>query len=109
MDEMAVQLETPLRSSMVHTKPIAHVVHVALPAGGGELPHAETPCFWPECKKPAATEFRAIHHGLLRLTVRTRAVKVEAFCAPATPGRDDIHCADGEIFDHVVVEAPPAR
>jgi hypothetical protein len=90
------------------TKPIAHVVHIVLPPGGGELPHADTPCFWPDCRKPATTEFRAIHHGLLRFTARTRALKVEAFCAPATPGRDDLHCADGEIFDHVIVEAPPA-
>jgi hypothetical protein len=89
------------------TKPIAHVVHVTAPLGGGTLPHADTPCFWPDCKVPATTEVRAIHHGFLRFSTRGRALKVEAFCTTATPGRDDIRCSGGEIFDHVMIEAPP--
>jgi hypothetical protein len=88
------------------TKPIAHVVHITAPPGGGELPHADTACFWPDCKLPATTEFRAIHHGFLRLSARARTIRVEAFCSAATPGRDDLRCSGGEIFDHVTIEAP---
>jgi hypothetical protein len=89
------------------SKPIGHVVHIVVPVGGGELTRADTPCGWPSCKPPATTAFRAIHHGLLRFTARPRGLKVEAFCSRSTPGRDDIHCADGEIFDHVMIEPPP--
>jgi hypothetical protein len=88
------------------TKPQAHVVHITVPPGGGELPHADTPCFWKDCKVPASTEFRAIHHGLLRFASLTRALRIEAFCGAGLAGHDDIHCAEGEIFDHVTIEVP---
>ncbi len=90
------------------TKPQAHVVHVSVGAAGGELAHADTPCSWKECKAPAFTAFRAIHHGFVRLGSRPGALKIEAFCGPATPGRDDVRCADGEILDHVTIAAEGA-
>jgi Calcineurin-like phosphoesterase len=87
------------------TKPQAHVVHVTAPAGGGELERADTPCGWPQCKAPSFTAFRAIHRGMLRITVQPRSMKIEAFCGPTTVGRDDVHCSEGDIFDHVTIDA----
>jgi hypothetical protein len=92
------------------TTPQAHVVHLATGVAGGELDHADTPCFWRDCKRPAFIAFRAIHHGFLRFSVQRSAFKVEAFCGASVPGRDDIHCAEGDIFDAVTFEAgaPPS-
>ncbi|HVX93947.1 MAG TPA: metallophosphoesterase family protein [Polyangia bacterium] len=89
------------------TKPIAHVVHVVTGPAAGELDHADTPCFWQDCTAPDFTARRAIHHAFLRVAVRPNAVKVDAFCGLTAPGRDDIHCAEGDIFDTVTIEAPP--
>lgn len=90
------------------TKPQAHVVHISAPPGGGDLLRADTPCGWKECKAPAFTAFRALHRGMLRFTSQPRALKVEAFCSTATPGRDDVRCVEGEILDSYVARAPEA-
>jgi hypothetical protein len=89
------------------TKPITHVVHIVTGPGGGELDHADTPCSWQDCTPPDFTARRAIRHAFLRVAVRPSSIKIEAFCGIATPGRDDIHCADGDIFDQVSIDAPP--
>ncbi|HVZ73934.1 MAG TPA: metallophosphoesterase family protein [Polyangia bacterium] len=94
------------------SQPISHVVHVTTPPGAGDLPHADTPCGWPDCKVPATTAFRAIHHGLLHVLVRGDAITVEAFCLGSAPGREDMRCADGDIFDRAVIAkgaSPPSR
>lgn len=88
------------------TKPQAHVVHITAGMGGGALEHdTKTPCLWDDCKPPAFTAFRAIHHGFLKITVRPTELGVEAICGPASPGNEDIHCADGEIIDETIIPA----
>jgi hypothetical protein len=88
------------------TKPQAHVVHITVPPGGGDLVRADTSCGWKDCKAPAFTAFRALHRGMLRFSSQPRALKVEAFCSTATPGRDDVRCVEGEILDSYVARAP---
>jgi len=90
------------------TKPIAHVVHVATGHGAGDLDHADTPCFWQDCKPPDFTAKRAIHHSFVRVAVRPTSIHVEAFCGVMAPGRDDMRCIDGDMFDQVTIEAPPS-
>jgi Calcineurin-like phosphoesterase len=90
------------------TKAITHVVHIVTGPGGGELDHAETACFWQDCVAPDFTAFRAIHHAFLRVAVRPTSLKIEAFCGLTAPGRDDIHCAEGDIFDQLSIDAPKA-
>lgn len=90
------------------TKPITHVVHIVTGPGGGELDHADTPCFWQDCTRPDFTAFRAIRHAFVRVAVRPTSIKVETFCGLTAPGRDDIHCAEGDIIDQVSIDAPPA-
>jgi hypothetical protein len=85
------------------TKPQAHVVHITIGTGGGALEHAPTPCLWDVCKVPASTAFRAIHHGFLKISVQPTQLNVEAVCGPPSPGNEDIHCGDGEIFDQLSI------
>jgi hypothetical protein len=89
------------------TKPIDHVTHIVTGPGGGELDHADTPCFWQDCTPPDFTARRAIRHAFVRVAVRPNTIKVEAFCGLFAPGRDDIHCAEGDMFDQVTIEAAP--
>jgi hypothetical protein len=90
------------------SKPLSHVVHVTAGSGGGELEHADTACFWPSCKVPASTDFRAIHHAFVRVNVRPRQLRLEAICAAVAPGRDDLHCAEGDLMDQFTIAAAPA-
>jgi Fibronectin type III domain/Calcineurin-like phosphoesterase len=87
------------------TTPQARVTHVTAGGGGGDLPHADTPCAWPECTRPTFSAYRAIHHGFLRLVSRPTSLKLEAICGAAVQGRDDLRCAEGEIFDSVEIPA----
>jgi len=87
------------------TKPQAHVVHVTAGIGGGPLAPAPTACKWADCKAPRWVAFRAIHHGFVKLTVRTEGIALEAICAGASPTEDSIRCADGEIMDHALIAA----
>jgi hypothetical protein len=88
------------------TKPIAHVVHVVTGRGAGDLDHADTPCFWQDCTPPDFTAKRAIHHSFVSVAVRPTSIHLEAFCGVMAPGRDDMRCIDGDIFDQVTIEAP---
>ncbi len=87
------------------SNPQAHVVHVTAGTGGGALEHATTPCLWNDCKSPPFTAFRAIHHGFLKITVRPTELALEAICGPASPGEEDIHCAEGQIIDQTIIPA----
>lgn len=87
------------------TKPQGHVVHVTAGIGGGALEHAATSCRWADCKPPAFSAFRAIHHGFLKLTVRADAIAIEAVCAGATSAEDSLRCGDGEMMDQAVIPA----
>jgi hypothetical protein len=91
------------------TKPIAHVVHVVTGPGAGELDHADTPCFWQDCTPPELTARRAIRHAFVRVNVRPTSIRLEAFCAVMTPGRDDFRCIDGDMFDSVTIDAPEGK
>jgi hypothetical protein len=90
------------------TKPISHVVHIVTGPAAGDLDHANTPCFWQDCTPPDFTAMRAIRHAFISVAVRPTSIKVEAFCGLVAPGRDDIHCAEGDIFDQVSIDAPAA-
>jgi len=85
------------------TKPQAHVVHVTAGIGGGALEHASTDCRWRDCKPPAFSAFRAIHHGFVKLTVRADGIALEAICAGASPKEDSMHCAEGESMDTALI------
>jgi hypothetical protein len=86
------------------TKPQAHVVHVTVGIGGGALEHAiGTGCLWDDCKPPPYTAFRAIHHGFLKVSVSADELRLEAMCGPSLPQDDDVHCADNDILDDIVI------
>jgi hypothetical protein len=87
------------------TKPQAHVVYVTAGTGGAELEHAATPCLWNDCKAPAFTAYRAIHHGFLKIAVHPTEIAIEAICGPAAPGEDDVRCGEGEILDETSIPA----
>ena len=87
------------------TKPQAHVVHVTAGIGGSALEHAGSSCQWIDCKPPAFTAFRAIHHGFVKLLVRGDAITLEAVCAGASPAEDSMRCSDGEIIDTAILAA----
>jgi hypothetical protein len=87
------------------TKPQAHVVHVSAGIGGGALEHADTDCKWPDCKTPAFTAFRAIHHGFVKLAVHEDEIALEVVCAGASPNDDNVRCGDGEILDETTIPA----
>lgn len=87
------------------TKPQGHVVHVTAGIGGGALEHAATECLWHDCKAPAFSAFRAIHHGFVKLTVRADGIALQAICAGVSPKEDDVHCSDGEIMDEALITA----
>jgi hypothetical protein len=87
------------------TKPQARVVHVTAGIGGGPLARAASACGWEDCKPPAFSAFRAIHHGFVKLTVRADAIALEAICAGKSPAEDTIRCADGEIIDTALIPA----
>jgi hypothetical protein len=89
------------------TKPQAHVVHVTAGIGGSALEHASTACLWTDCKPPAYTAFRAIHHGFAKLTVRDDGIALVAICAGASPKEDGLRCGDGEIMDEALIAAGP--
>jgi len=89
------------------TKPQAHVVHITAGIGGGALEHASTACLWADCKPPAYSAFRAIHHGFVKLQVKADGIMLEAICAGALPAEDSIRCPDGEIMDEALI--PPGR
>src|SRR5207247_4636637 len=80
------------------TKPQGHVVHVTAGIGGGTLEHAATECVWHDCKAPAFSAFRAIHHGFVKLTVRGNGAALEALCAGASLQEDSVHCGGSEIL-----------
>jgi hypothetical protein len=88
------------------TTPQAHVVHVTAGIGGSALEHAATRCLWSDCKPPAYTAFRAIHHGYLRIAVAPDSIRVEAVCGAPSSRNDDIRCAEGEVMDTVKIAAP---
>jgi hypothetical protein len=88
------------------TRPQSRVVHLTAGGGGGILPHAVTACGWPDCKMPAVDAFRTIHHEFVRISSRPTSLRVEAICGAAVAGRDDIRCAEGDIFDSVDIAAP---
>jgi hypothetical protein len=85
------------------TRPQSHVVHITAGIGGSALEHAATSCLWNGCTPPTTTAFRAIHHGYLRVAVQPDSIRVEAVCGAASPGNNDVRCAEGEILDQVVV------
>jgi hypothetical protein len=85
------------------TTPQAHVVHVNVGIGGGALARAATPCGWLDCKLPGAMAFRALHHGLLRVTVRDADLLLEAFCAGAASDELDARCGAGQLLDSAVI------
>jgi hypothetical protein len=85
------------------TKPQARVVHVTAGIGGAALERAPTPCGWPDCKPPAFSAFRAVHHGFVKLTVRADGIALEAICAGKSPADDTIRCADAEIMDTTLI------
>ena len=87
------------------TKPQAHVVHVTAGIGGSALEHAGASCPWIDCKPPAFTAFRAVHHGFVKLLVRGDAITLEAVCAGASPAEDSMRCGDGEIIDTAILAA----
>ena len=87
------------------TKPQAHVVHVSAGIGGGMLEHEATECRWPDCKAPAYTAFRAIHHGFVKLAVHSDRIELEMVCAGASPSEENLRCGDGEILDEVTIPA----
>ena len=87
------------------SKPQAHVVHITAGLGETEPQRAPTDCFWKECKAPAFVAFRAIHHSVVKLSIRPSAITVEAICGPASPGSNDVHCAEGEIMDQTIIPA----
>ena len=87
------------------TKPQAHVVHVTAGMGGAALERATTACGWPECKPPAFSAFRAIHHGFVKLTVRADGISLEAICAAKSAAEDTLRCTDGEIMDTALIPA----
>jgi Calcineurin-like phosphoesterase len=87
------------------TKPQAHVVHVTVGTGGGALEHAATACLWNDCRAPAFTAFRAIHHGYLKISVHPSELALEFICGPPAPGAEDIQCAEGEIVDQTSIPA----
>jgi hypothetical protein len=89
------------------SKPMAHVVHVTAGGGGGDLPHADTACSWPDCKVPAFTAFRAIHHEFVRFVSGPASLRLEAVCGAAAPGHDDVRCTDGDILDSATIKAGP--
>jgi hypothetical protein len=96
------------------TTPQSHVVHVTAGIGGKPLEHAATPCRWPDCKQPPWVAFRAIHHGMVKLTVRADGIALEAVCAGRAPNDDSIRCGDGEIMDETLIApgapvGPPPR
>ncbi len=86
------------------TKPQSHVVHITAGTGGGALEHApNTTCLWDTCTPPSFTAYRTIHLGFLKVAASADQLRVEAVCGPASPGSDDVRCADGEIVDEVVI------
>ncbi|HMF42635.1 MAG TPA: metallophosphoesterase [Polyangia bacterium] len=85
------------------TKPQAHVVHVTAGIGGSALEHAATSCLWHDCKPPAFTAFRAIHHGFVKLTARRDGIALQTVCAGASPKEDSITCADGDLMDEALI------
>ncbi|HXJ23511.1 MAG TPA: metallophosphoesterase [Polyangia bacterium] len=86
------------------TNPQQHVLHVTVGIGGGALEHAVgTGCLWDDCKQPAFTAYRAIHHGFLKVTASADELRLEAICGPTYPQLDDVRCTDGEILDDVVI------
>jgi hypothetical protein len=87
------------------TKPQARVVHITAGIGGAALERAATACGWPDCKAPAFSAFRAMHHGFVKLTVRADGIALEAICAGKSPTEDTIRCADGEIIDSALIPA----
>jgi hypothetical protein len=87
------------------TRPQSHVVHVTAGIGGGSLEHADTRCLWNDCKPPRWSALRAIHHGFARLTFGPAAIEIEAVCGPASPGDDEVRCAEGEVIDRATIHA----
>jgi hypothetical protein len=86
------------------TKPQAHVVHITTGTGGGALEHAaSTSCLFDDCALPSFTAYRAIHLAFLKIAASPDQLHVEAVCGPASPGKDDVRCVDGEILDDVVI------
>jgi hypothetical protein len=89
------------------TTPQAHVVHVTAGIGGSALEHAGTSCFWAECKQPSWIAFRAIHHGIVKLTVRDDGIALEAICAGPSPKEENMRCPDSEIMDETLIAPGP--
>ena len=89
------------------TKPQAHVVHITAGIGGGALAPAPTACKFPECKPPAWSAFRAVHHGFVKLEARADGIALEMICAGATPAEDSVRCVEGEVLDQALITAGP--
>jgi hypothetical protein len=80
------------------SKPQGHVVHVTAGIGGAPLARASTPCGWPDCKPPAWSAFRALHHGFVKVAVRASSLSIELICAGPTVD-EGLRCGPGEILD----------
>jgi hypothetical protein len=91
------------------TKPQAHVVHVTAGTGGSGLQRAPTACLWTDCKPPAFTATRAIHHAFVRIAVKPTALVLEAVCGPASRENEDVRCGESEILDHAMIPAGGGR
>ncbi len=88
------------------TKPQGHVVHVTAGIGGAALQHAPTPCFWSSCQPPPFTARRAIHHGLVKVSVQPEMLVLELICGPEAPPNDEVRCAEGDIIDRTTIPRP---
>jgi len=90
------------------TLPQHGVIHITAGTGGSTLEEDGT-CLWLTCTKPSWCAFRAMHHGVLRLTFTPTGILGEAVCGPAGDSgsnKNDITCTSGNVFDSFTIGTP---
>lgn len=81
------------------------IVAITAGIGGSELEERHTACLFRVCPKPAWSAFRAMHFGVVQLHFTPTEIQGEFLCGPAGGGKNDIHCALGEVVDRFTIHA----
>lgn len=80
------------------------VVHLTVGTGGSSL-GTDGSCLWLECTQPSWSDYRAMHHGALKLRFTKNMIVGEFVCGPSDSSRNDATCAQGQVLDKFSIGA----
>jgi len=92
------------------TYPQSGVVHLTVGTGGNNLGQ-DGSCLWLTCTQPSWSAFRAMYHGVARLSFTGTSIEGAFICGPAGGGTNEINgvrttCTLGSVIDSFTIGTP---